>query len=139
MNSAERAELVKRGYEAWNAGDRSWVLEHMSADVEWVTPPEDPDPGVYRGFQGVERFWEQWRAAVGQLRFEPQEMIDAGDDVVVIARRLGRGEQSGIDVEDTIIQVFSFGADGKCFRVREFYDRDEAMRSVRPEVSREGS
>jgi ketosteroid isomerase-like protein len=36
------ADLLRRGYEAWNAGDRSWVLEHLSPEVEWVTPPDDP-------------------------------------------------------------------------------------------------
>ena len=57
--SQERLDLVRRGYDAWNSGDRSWVLEHMSEDVEWVTPAEDPDPGTYRGYAGVEKFWAQ--------------------------------------------------------------------------------
>jgi ketosteroid isomerase-like protein len=95
--SSERVELVKRGYEAWNKGDRSWVLEHMSEDVEWITPPEDPDPGTYRGYEGVERFWSQWRAAVGQLEFRVEEIAEVGDHVVVTARRSGRGEHSGLE------------------------------------------
>ena len=127
--SVERVELVKRGYESWNKGDRSWVLEHMSDDVEWVTPPEDPDPGVYRGHEGVERFWEQWRAAVGDLRFEPEEFVTHGDHVVVTARRSGRGEHSGLEVSDRVVQVFSFVGD-KCVRVREYYDRDAALREL---------
>ncbi len=130
--SQEYVELIRQGYEAWNSGDRRWVLDHMVPEVEWVAAPEDPDPGVYRGYEGVERFWAQWRAAVGQLRFDPLEFIDAGDDVVVIARRSGRGEQSGVDVADTIAQVFSFGPGGKCYRVREFADREEALRAVAP-------
>ena len=125
----ERVELVKRGYEAWNKGDRSWVLEHMSPDVEWITPPEDPDPGTYRGYRGVERFWEQWRAAVGQLNFAPQEMFAVGDNVVVTALRSGRGEHSGLAVSDTVIQVFTFEGD-TCVRVHEYYDRDAALREL---------
>lgn len=130
-------ELVRRGYEAWNRGDRRWVLDHMVPDVEWIAASEDPDPGIYHGFEGVERFWAQWRAAVGQLRFEPLELIDSGDVVVAVVRRSGRGEQSGIDVADTLAQVFSFGVDGKCFRVQEFADRDEALRSVKASASPE--
>jgi uncharacterized protein len=128
--SQENVDLLRQGYEAWNRGDRRWVLEHIAPDVEWVAAPDDPDPGVYRGYEGVERFWAQWRAAVGQLHFEPLEFVDAGDEVVVVARRSGRGRQSGVAVADVIAQVFSFGPDGKCFRVREFYDRDEALRAV---------
>jgi ketosteroid isomerase-like protein len=125
--SSERLELVKRGYEAWNTGDRSWVLEHMSEDVEWVTPPEDPDPGTYRGYEGVEQFWSQWRAAVGQLEFKIEEIADEGDHVIVTARRSGRGEHSGLAVSDRVIQVFTFEGE-KCVSVHEYYDRDAALR-----------
>jgi ketosteroid isomerase-like protein len=125
----ELAQLVRQGYEAWNRGDRSWVLEHMSAEVEWITPPEDPEPGHYRGYEGVERFWEQWRAAVGQLRFEIEELIEAGEQVVVVARRQGRGKQSGLEVSDRVAQVFSF-EDGVCVRVEEFYDRAKALQAA---------
>ena len=125
----EREELVRRGYEAWNQGDRSWVLEHMSEDVEWITPPEDPDPGTYRGWQGVEKFWEQWRASVGQLRFEIEQIAEVGDHVVVTARRSGKGEHSGLEVSDRVIQIFKFDGD-KCVEVREHYDRNKALREI---------
>jgi ketosteroid isomerase-like protein len=128
--SAELVDLVRRGYDAWNRGDRSWVLEHMTPEVEWITAPEDPDPGTFTGYDGVERFWDQWRSAVGQLDFEPLEFIDAEPHVLVVARRAGRGEHSGIEIADTVVQLFSFGEDGRCFRVREFYDRDQALEAA---------
>jgi len=127
--SREKVELVKQGYEAWNQGDRRWVLDHMSETVEWITPPEDPDPGTYRGHDGVLQFWAQWRAAVGQLHFEPTETRVQGDHVLVTAQRSGVGEHSGLAVSDTVIQVFSFEGD-TCVRVREFYDKTEALRSI---------
>jgi ketosteroid isomerase-like protein len=128
--SKELVQLVEKGYEAWNAGDRGWVLDHMSEDVEWITPEDDPDPNTYHGYRGVEEYWAQWRAAVGQLSFVVEEMIDAGDNVVVVARRQGRGEHSGLQISDRVIQVFHFEGT-KCTRVHEYYDRDAALRSVR--------
>jgi uncharacterized protein len=125
-----RVDLIRRGYESWNRGDRGWVLDHMSEEVEWTTPPEDPDPGTYHGHEGVEQFWAQWRAAVGQLQFEPLEVLEEGDHVVVVALRSGRGEHSGLNVSDQVVQVFSFEGD-TCVRVRETYHRDEAMRWVK--------
>jgi uncharacterized protein len=128
--SEELVQLVKNGYEAWNAGDRAWVLDHMSEDVEWITPEEDPDPGTYHGHRGVEEYWAQWRAAVGQLNFVVEEMLDAGDNVVVVARRQGRGEHSGLEISDRVIQVFHF--EGTiCTSIHEYYDRDAALSSVR--------
>jgi ketosteroid isomerase-like protein len=127
--SEQRVELVRQGYEAWNSGDRKWVLEHMSPDVEWIPPPEDPEPRHYHGFEGVQAFWNQWRAAVGRLQFRPLEYIDAGDHVVVCAKRSGVGEQSGLEISDTVFQVYTF-AGPKCVKVQEFYDRPQALRSA---------
>jgi ketosteroid isomerase-like protein len=129
--SVDQVELVREGYRAWNRGDRSWVLEHMTPDVEWITPPDDPDFGTYNGYAGVAQFWDQWRAAVGLLHFEPEELIDEEPHIIAVARRTGRGEHSGIEIADTVVQVFTFGEDGRVTRVREFYDRDEALEAVR--------
>ena len=130
--STQLVQLVEKGYAAWNAGDRGWVLDHMGPEIEWITPEDDPDPGIYRGYEGVEAYWAQWRAAVGQLNFVVEEMIDAGDNVVVVARRQGRGEHSGLEISDRVIQVFHF-EDDKCTRVHEYYDRDAALGAVRGE------
>jgi ketosteroid isomerase-like protein len=130
-------DLVREGYERWNSGDREWILQHMDPEVEWITPPNDPDPGTHQGHEGVEGFWDEWRAAVGQLQLEPEEYIEAGDHVLVVARRVGKGEHSGIEIADRVVQVFTFRPeDGKCVRVREFYDRAEALGSVDAEVMR---
>jgi len=128
--SAELVQLVRKGYEAWNSGDRSWVLEHMAEDVKWITPPDDPDPGTYEGHAGIERYWSQWRAAVGQLNFLIEEILDAGNAVVVVARRQGRGEHSGLEISDRIIQVFHFDDEAKCSEVYEYYDRNAALSAV---------
>jgi ketosteroid isomerase-like protein len=131
--SRELVQLVQQGYEAWNKGDRGWVLEHISEDVRWITPEDDPDPGTYEGHGGVEQYWAQWRAAVGQLNFQIEEILDAGQAVVVVARRQGRGEHSGLEISDRVIQVFHFDEDAKCVEVHEYYDRNAALSAVRGE------
>lgn len=119
-------KLIREGYEAWNVGDRSFVLENLAPDVVWVTPPDDPDQDVYRGHDAVKGFWDQWRANVGQLRFEVEDMAEAGDRVLAIVKRSGVGRQSGLEVSDVVCQVFFFDEGGKCSLVREFYDRKAA-------------
>jgi ketosteroid isomerase-like protein len=126
--------LIRKGYDAWNAGDRSWVLQHFAPDVVWVTPPDDPDQGVYRGHDAIIGFWDQWRAAVGQLRFDVAEMIESGNRVMAVVKRSGIGAQSGLSVSDTVCQVFFFDENGLCSLVREFYDRKRAETTVDSEV-----
>ena len=123
------ADLIRRGYDAWNAGDRSWVLEHLSPDVEWIAPSDDPDPDVYRGHDAVIGFWNQWRSAVGQLEFEIRELIEAPPHVLAVTRRSGTGTHSGLAVSDEVCQVFTFEGD-LCVKVQEFYDRAAAMRAA---------
>jgi len=105
----------------------------MAEDVRWITPPDDPDPGTYEGYEGVESYWAQWRAAVGRLNFVVEEILDAGHAVVVVARRRGRGEHSGLEVSDRVIQVFHFNDESKCTEVHEYYDREAALSAVRGE------
>lgn len=117
---------MRSGYDAWNVGDRSYVLENLSPDVVWVTPPDDPDQDVFRGHEAVSGFWDQWAAAVGQLRFEVQDMVEEGNRVLAVVKRSGVGRQSGLEVSDVVCQVYFFDEGGKCSLVREFYDRKAA-------------
>jgi ketosteroid isomerase-like protein len=93
-------------------------------------PIPAPTRGTYEGYAGVEHYWAQWRAAVGQLNFVIEEIIDAGRSIVVVARRQGRGEHSGLEISDRVIQVFHFDDDAKCTEVHEYYDRDAALSAV---------
>ena len=87
-------------------------------------------PGTYRGYEGVQEFWLRWRNAVGQLKFAPEEVIDAGEHVVVIAHRWARNDITGLQIADKIAQVFSFNDENKCVHVREFYDRGRALEAA---------
>lgn len=100
----------------------------MRPDIEWISPQEDPEPARYHGFAELEEFWSRWRETFGQLQFQLEDLIDAGDHVVVIARRTG--EHSGVPISDRIVQVFSFDHDDRCYRVQEFYDRKVALNAA---------
>ncbi len=102
----------------------------MAPEVEWIPPSTDPYPGTYSGHGGVQRFWSRWRSAVGQLRFEIEEMIDADEHVVVVVRRSARNPETGLQVSDAIAQVFTFRDDDKCVRVQEFHGRVAAIRAA---------
>jgi ketosteroid isomerase-like protein len=119
-------ELLRKGYEAWNAGDRSYVLQNFSPDIVWVTPPDDPDQGVFRGHEAVVGFWDAWREAVGQLRFEILELTETSNCVLAEVRRSGVGRQSQLAVSQVVYQVYFFDEDKRCSLVREFYERKRA-------------
>ena len=127
----DRVNLVREGFEAWNADDPQWVLDAHDAPRSSGSPrARIPFRARYKGYEGVQEFWTRWRNAVGQLKFIPEEMIDAGTHVVVIAHRWARNEMTGLQISDKIAQVFTFNDEDKCVRVQEFYDRGTAMKAA---------
>ena len=49
MSEQENIELVKRGYEAFSAGDIETVMNTFDDNVEWVQPGESAVSGTYHG------------------------------------------------------------------------------------------
>jgi len=127
--ASDYTDLILEAYDAFNWGDWQWVLDNMHPEFEWVAPPEDPDAGIHRGHEGVREYWDEWREALGELRFQVEELIDAGDQVVAVVRRSGVGETSGVEIEERVMQVFTM-RDGKGTRCEEFYDRDRALKAA---------
>jgi ketosteroid isomerase-like protein len=127
--SRENVEIVRRLYET--AAQRPEVLyETLDPNVEWDTSASGlPDAGIYRGHVGVKdyrrRFWGTWETP----RNEPEEFIDAGESVVVIARMGGRGRGSGIEVDQCFGVVWTFSK-GKVTRVVLYPNRAEALEAV---------
>jgi ketosteroid isomerase-like protein len=64
-----------------------------------------------------------------QIRFEPQEYVDAGDQVVVVARLIGRGKKSGVEVAHTWAYVWTV-RERKILRMVGYADRDQALDAV---------
>ena len=98
-------------------------------DVEFITPPRfvalgfDP---VYRGREARFDFQRRWTAEWGEMRFEPDEMIDLGDRVLFVGRVKGSGVSSGAAFE-TQWAVLCTLSGGRLIREQPFFDRGEAL------------
>ena len=73
----------------------------------------------------MERWLEPWE----EFQFEAEELIDAGDQVVVTYRQRGRGKGSGIEVENTLAAVATM-RDGKVIRGHVYLDRAAALKAA---------
>jgi ketosteroid isomerase-like protein len=132
--SQENVERIRRGYEAFNRGDLISAAKDFDPGIEWRIPfqlPDSPPDETYRGREEVIRFWTTWRAAFDDFRLELEEIIDAGDRVVVFAAVRGRGAESGADVgTPSFPQVWTLGDDGRPLRVEMYTSRAEALEAV---------
>ena len=99
--SQENVEIVRRGFEAWNAGDMEAVREVYDADVVLRTPTGWPEPGPFVGLDAVMREFDHTREAWDGDTLEPtSDFIDARDRVVVsyVWRGAGRGPEATLEL-----------------------------------------
>jgi ketosteroid isomerase-like protein len=114
---------VRRSYEAFERGDMDAVVADMHPEIEWHQAQGLQHGGLYRGLDEVRRaifdplgedWWDEFSA-------EPDEFLDAGDEVVVLGRYRGRAKGTGKRLDVPYVHIWSFEA-GKATRFRQFLD-----------------
>jgi ketosteroid isomerase-like protein len=126
--SEENVEIVRRVLDAYVRGDYETGLAAFDPDVEFDVSIR-PEGHVYRGHQGVVEALRTWTGTWEAYRLEVEEIVDAGDQVVVIDRQSGRGRGSGIPLAQQTFSVFTL-RDGKVVRVVWFQNREEAFKAA---------
>jgi uncharacterized protein len=127
--SAPNVEVVRGMIDAFNHGDFEASLAYLDEDVEWHDPPDVPGAGVHRGPDEVRRWFARWLGAWENYTARVEELIDAGDRVVVVHHERGRGRGSGVEVANRSANVFDMSC-GKIVRRRPFPDRSQALDAV---------
>jgi ketosteroid isomerase-like protein len=123
--SQENVEAARRCIEAYRRGDYEEALEYLAPDVVWEVGQELPA----RGPAEVREVWRRWDAEWEELETIADEIIDAGDYLIVAVRYRGRGRVSGVEVNDLLFEVHTL-RDGRCTRKVEFPTRAEAFEAV---------
>jgi ketosteroid isomerase-like protein len=122
--SRGNVEIVRRAYDAWNAGDYTAFFAGMDDEIEFVLPEGGMNDGTYRGRREVRQFLESYVESFENFRVTPEELFEAGDKVVAFVRQSGRGRASGIETEARPAHVMTFRG-GKVSRLEVFPDREK--------------
>lgn len=119
----DNVAIVRRSYEAFARGDMDAVVADFHADIEWHQAQGLPHGGFYRGRAEVEQaifapledeWWDGFEAT-------PTEVLDAGEEVVVLGRYTGRSKRTGSRLDVPFVHVWSLRK-GKAIRFRQFLD-----------------
>ena len=128
--SEENVEIVRRAFEEMGEQDNvESLLDFCSADIEYRTRPDLPDARTYRGHDGVRALAAEWRRIFPNLRFEPEELIDAGDRVVALMRISGQGGTSGVATGNTYGAVYRL-RDGQVCRIADYPTLAQALEAA---------
>jgi ketosteroid isomerase-like protein len=125
--SQENAEVVRDAYARFARGDFS-AFEEVADQFEFVTSPELPDAGTYRGDAAI-AWMRAWVDSFDDLTMEATEVIDAGDKVLVALFQRGRPHGSQAPVEGRWWQVVTL-REGEIVRAETFPARAHALEAA---------
>ena len=126
----EDVEVVRRALEASGRADWHAFEAAMDPDIEWTPVPSDPTFEVYRGVEDVRAWAGSWLEAFPEMRWEAEELFDAGDGrVLAYVRLVGRGGSSGLETGVSYGTVFTV-RDGKIVKAHEYPSRRQAHEAV---------
>ena len=128
--SQENVEVVRSAVRALDArrlglGARSCLTTTVkqSSARSWF-----PEAAAYRAGHEALRAWIGFTEAFETFAIEVEQIVDAGEQVIVLARLQGRGRASGADVNARTGAIFTL-RDAKIVRYA-LTDRREALEAV---------
>ena len=114
MSEQERnIKLVKKGYEAFAAGDIDTVMSLFDDNIEWVQPGDSAISGTYHGKRELGELIS--RLAEKSTTVTPGRFLADGDMVVML------GETTADNETSEVAQVFTL-RNGKTVRVQGYVD-----------------
>ena len=125
--SQENVEVIRALHEDWLRGDMG--LDRLDPEISMAESDALPGAVSARGFDAVKRYIESFTKHWEDIRFEPEEFIDAGDSVVVVARLIGTGKRSGVPVTHRWAYVWTVRGN-KALSMVGYADRAEALKAV---------
>ncbi|HZB93483.1 MAG TPA: nuclear transport factor 2 family protein [Stellaceae bacterium] len=118
-------ELTRKGYEFFLKGDIEALLRDIiDEDCQWVIPgPRDKITwaGAFSGKVQIGNFFKLLAQNVEFTKFEPRQMIDGGDTIVVIGSAAGRMKSTGKDFKNEWVQVARYRS-GRMIAFQDYSD-----------------
>jgi ketosteroid isomerase-like protein len=122
-------EAVRRIYTALTRWDVEELVADLTHDVEWSMPEPLPWGGTHHGPDGVRAFATIFRDHIDGPWAEPDDILDAGDRIVVLGRLRGRAKESGQEFEVDFVHVWTL-TDGVASHLRVLYDTSPILAAL---------
>jgi ketosteroid isomerase-like protein len=122
-------DLIRKGYEDFNGGDVAAWAQNLQPDFVVSDREELPDPQTYRGKEGATDAAVEAGQEFDDYKIEPDEIVDLGDHVLVVATQSGTGKVSGARVEGPIVHLWHM-RDGKADRMQAFSSKEQALAAL---------
>lgn len=131
-------EIVRRAVAALNRRDFPAALEliHPEAELDWSR--RLLDPAVLRGHEDAQQFIEETFEIFGDVKIEEEEIMDLGEEVIMVGVARFEGRSSGAKVAARAANVWTV-RDRKIVRFQLYQDKESALRAVGTPTRSEGT
>ena len=120
MGATENAEVVRRGYEAFNAGDLAVLSELFAEDAVWHAAGSGVLSGTKQGRDAILAYFGELGArSQGSFKAEVQDIIGGESHTVGIQRSRADNDGKTLDLATAIVFMVR---DGKVIEGREFFE-----------------
>jgi ketosteroid isomerase-like protein len=129
MAESANVATVRRFMDAFNRLDIEGALADADDDIvlrEWV---EAPGSQTYHGHDGVRKAIKTWFETWAWMQVEIKGIVDMGDRVLVTLYQRAKGSGSGIEVDTTTFNLYSF-RNGKVTRIELYTQREPALEAA---------
>lgn len=124
------ADLTAEAFAADARGDDEALREMMDPEIEVYAEPGMINAGRYWGWEGWTQWRRQWDEAWAEISYEPLELIEVGDSVVVAPRRVvGKGAESGVEIDRVFGYLYEL-RDGKGIRFHTYGSKERALEAA---------
>jgi uncharacterized protein len=104
------ADIVRRGYAAFQSGDMDTLRTILAGDVVWHAPGQGPQSGDFQGLENViGEFGRLFQDSGGTFRVEITEILEGNESVVVLAR--SSASREGRTLDQPYVHIFHFRGD----------------------------
>ena len=108
--TSPRADLVRRGYAAFQNGDMDTMRTILAGDVVWHAPGQGPQSGDFQGVEDViAEFGRLFQDSGGTFRVEITEILEGDESVVVLAHE--NASREGRTLDERYAHIFHFRGD----------------------------
>jgi ketosteroid isomerase-like protein len=126
--SEENVESVRRVYERFGEGDFRASVDLFDRHIVYLMMRDAPWAEAYLGVEAVaaaRELFDTW----ADFTLKAEELIPAGDSVLVSVRQQGVARISGVPTDEHYFTVWSFRG-RKVIRIENFQERAQALEAA---------
>jgi ketosteroid isomerase-like protein len=123
MSEQANTALIQRLYDAFSKGDINTILNHLTADVEWIFegPEIIPFTGIRHGIEQTKGFFAGLATTQAGMKLTPHQFVAQGDHVAMLGRYTGTVTGTGKHFDTPVAHFFHI-RDGKVARFTNLTD-----------------